>query len=198
MTSAPLPHRVLLARRLPLAMAALLLTACIGPSDTLARRGVDAAPGSTQEWIAASSAFDAPSRRLFVVDAASGRVEVMALASDSAPRRVGHIDGTAFSAGARQVATAAGLVAVRLGGRDPARGGMVALYRSRDLLLLGAVPVGPETRWLGFAGEGEGLLFEDAAGRRVMNIGEPSSPGTGRNERPAVAGPERHAASSVR
>lgn len=113
-------------------------------------------------------AFDAASKRLFVVNAQSGSVDVLDLADPAAPQKIDQIDASAVLAGAEinSVAVSNGLVAVAIQAPVKTDPGRVALYRASDLQLLGSATVGAQPDMVSFTPDGRTVL--------LANEGEPS------------------------
>lgn len=143
--------------------------------------GTDATPtGLTLEKIGAYStgqfgvsaaeipAFDAASKRLFVVNAQLGAVDVLNLADPTHPVKIGSIDATAVLPGAEinSVAVHNGIVAVAIQAPVKTDAGRMALYRASDLALISAVTIGAQPDMVTFTPDGHTVL--------VANEGEPS------------------------
>ena len=113
-------------------------------------------------------AYDAASRRLFVVNAQLGAVDVLNLSNPASPSKIGVIDATTLLAGAsiNSVAVHNGIVAVAIQAAVKTDNGRMALYRASDLTLLGSVAVGALPDMLTFTPDGNTVL--------VANEGEPS------------------------
>lgn len=113
-------------------------------------------------------AFDAASKRLFVVNAQLGAVDVLDLSNPASPTKIGAIDATTVLAGAsiNSVAVHNGIVAVAIQAAVKTDIGRMALYRASDLTLLGSVAVGALPDMLTFTPDGNNVL--------VANEGEPS------------------------
>ncbi|MCD0504316.1 choice-of-anchor I family protein, partial [Bordetella petrii] len=113
-------------------------------------------------------AYDAASRRAFVVNAQSGKIDVLDLSTPSAPAHLQTLDAEAVLAGAEinSVAVRGGLVAVAIQAPVKTDTGYVALYDAASLALLGSVPVGSLPDMLAFTPDGKTVL--------VANEGEPS------------------------
>ncbi|MDR7094649.1 choice-of-anchor I family protein [Hydrogenophaga laconesensis] len=113
-------------------------------------------------------AFDAASRRLFVVNAQLGAVDVLDMGNPASPTKIGAIDATTVLAGAsiNSVAVHNGIVAVAIQAAVKTDNGRMALYRASDLTLLGSVAVGALPDMLTFTPDGNTVL--------VANEGEPS------------------------
>lgn len=162
-----------------LVMAAVL-TAC-GGSDEPAAPVVEATPaGLTLEKIGGFStnqfgvsaaeipAFDAASKRLFVVNAQLGAVDVIDLSDPTKPVKLGQLDATAVLAGAEinSVAVFNGTVAVAIQAPVKTDPGRMALYRASDLSLLGSATIGAQPDMITFTPDGKTVL--------TANEGEPS------------------------
>lgn len=113
-------------------------------------------------------AFDAASKRLFVVNAQLGAVDVLDLTNPASPSKIGVIDATTVLAGAsiNSVAVHNGVVAVAIQAAVKTDNGRMALYRASDLSLLGSIAVGALPDMLTFTPDGNTVL--------VANEGEPS------------------------
>jgi DNA-binding beta-propeller fold protein YncE len=115
------------------------------------------------------TAYDAASRRLFVVNGANGTVDVLDLSSPSLPVRVGGISAAALGAGINSVAVNDGLVALAIEATVKTNPGVVAFYNASDLRFLHSVAVGALPDMVVFTPDGKTLL--------VANEGEPNSYG---------------------
>ncbi|MES2898861.1 MAG: choice-of-anchor I family protein [Pseudomonadota bacterium] len=115
------------------------------------------------------TAYDAASKRLFVVNGANGSVDVLDLANPAAPKLVGTISVAAIGGGVNSVAVHDGLVALAVEAKLKTSPGVVALYNAADLKLLNTVGVGALPDMLVFSADGKTLL--------VANEGEPNSYG---------------------
>ncbi|HUG24825.1 choice-of-anchor I family protein [Piscinibacter sp.] len=115
------------------------------------------------------TAFDAGSKRLFVVNGVNGTVDVLDLADPTAPVLVQTLSAEALGAGVNSVAVHDGLVALAVQAHVKTDPGVVALYRAADLQLLEWLPVGALPDMLAFTPDGRHLL--------VANEGEPNSYG---------------------
>ena len=113
-------------------------------------------------------AFDAASKRLFVVNALLGAVDVLNLADPTNPVKIGTIDATTVLAGAsiNSVAVHNGIVAVAIQAPVKTDNGRMALYRASDLTLISAVTIGALPDMVTFTPDGNTVL--------VANEGEPS------------------------
>ncbi|GIX29906.1 MAG: alkaline phosphatase [Porticoccaceae bacterium] len=138
--------------------------------------------GQFGEGAAEVVAFHPATARTFVVNAASGRVDVLDATSPQAPRHVATLDVAgdvaaalgvgreAFgAANSVSVAVAGDLVAVALEANPRQNPGQVALYRT-DGTFLRALPAGPLPDMLTFTPDGRRLL--------VANEGEPTTDGS--------------------
>lgn len=115
------------------------------------------------------TAFDARSKRLFVVNGANGTVDVLDLSTPSQPVRVGTLFVGALGAGVNSVAVHDGLVALAIEAAPKTSPGAVAFYEASTLQLLHTVRVGALPDMLVFTPDGRHLL--------VANEGEPNSYG---------------------
>lgn len=113
-------------------------------------------------------AYDAASKRLFVVNAQLGAVDVLNLANPASPVKIGAIDATAVLAGAEinSVAVHDGIVAVAIQAPVKTDNGRMALYRASDLSLISSVAIGALPDMVTFTPDGHTVL--------VANEGEPS------------------------
>lgn len=113
-------------------------------------------------------AFDPASKRAFVVNAQSGKLDVLDLSEPKQPKKVGEISAASVLANGEvnSVAVQNGLVAIAIQARPKTDAGRVALYQAADLKLLGSVTVGALPDMLTFTPDGKTLL--------VANEGEPS------------------------
>lgn len=180
------------ARRFPLRSFALcaimggVLVACGGGSDFIATgdgtaAAIERTPTGLQlERIGAYSAgvfavsaaeitaFDPASKRVFVVNAQAGAVDVLDLSDPTNPTLIDSIDANAVLAGAviNSVAVRDGLVAVAIEAALKTDNGKMALYRASDLKLLGSVTVGAQPDMVLFTPDGKYVM--------TANEGEPS------------------------
>lgn len=115
------------------------------------------------------TAFDASSRRLFVVNGANGTVDVIDLSNPALPSKVSTISVGSLGAGVNSVAVHDGLVAVAIEATRKTDNGVVAFYNAADLRLLQTVPVGALPDMLTFTPDGRYVV--------VANEGEPNSYG---------------------
>ena len=159
------------------------LAACGGGSDDTPAPGPvpEATPaGLTLEKIGGYStgqfgvsaaeipAFDAASKRLFVVNAQLGAVDVLDLSNPANPIKINVLDATAILAGAEinSVAVFNGIVAVAIQAPVKTDPGRMALYRAADLSLISSVTIGAQPDMVTFTPDGNTVL--------VANEGEPS------------------------
>lgn len=113
-------------------------------------------------------AYDAASKRAFVVNARKGSVDVLDMSDAAAPRHLGEIDASAVAAGAEvnSVAVKDGVVALAIQAADKTDPGFVGFYRADTLAPLTHVVVGALPDNLVFTPDGKTVL--------VANEGEPS------------------------
>lgn len=114
------------------------------------------------------TAFDAQSKRAFVVNAQSGKLDVLDMSDPAHPRHAGIIDATPIAAGAtvNSVAVHAGVVALAIEAAEKTAPGYVGFYRAADSSLISHVQVGALPDMLTFTPDGKKVL--------VANEGEPS------------------------
>lgn len=118
--------------------------------------------------------YDSCSDRLYVVNSQAASIDVLELSSNnSAPSKVGTIDLSlaATSAGieigaANSVSAKQGLVAVAIEAKVKQNPGLIALYRSDDLSLLGTYSAGPLPDMVTLSSDGLTIL--------AANEGEPN------------------------
>jgi len=115
------------------------------------------------------TAFDAASKRLFVVNGANGTVDVLDLASPNTPKRLGTISVSGMGVTVNSVAVHDGLVALAIEAAPKTSPGTVAFYNAADLKLINSVKVGAQPDMLVFTPDGSKVL--------VANEGEPSGYG---------------------
>lgn len=115
------------------------------------------------------TAFDAASKRLFVVNGANGTVDVLDLSQPTAPKLVATINVGSMGAGVNSVAVHEGLVALAIEANPKTSPGKVAFYQASDLKLLHSVTVGALPDMLVFTPDGQYVV--------VANEGEPNSYG---------------------
>jgi hypothetical protein len=115
------------------------------------------------------TAYDARSRRLFVVNAQTATVDILDVRNPAAPVKLTTIDTSAFGS-PNSVAVHDGLVAVAIESKPKTDPGRAAFYDTRGELIA-AVRVGALPDMLTFTPDGEYLL--------VANEGEPSGYGAG-------------------
>jgi DNA-binding beta-propeller fold protein YncE len=104
------------------------------------------------------TAFDAASKRLFVVNGASGTVDVLDLSDPANPRSVGSISVAAFGGGVNSVAVYDGLVALAIEATPKTNPGTIAFYNAADLRLLNSVTVGAQPDMVSFSPDGRYVL----------------------------------------
>lgn len=164
------------------AMVAGFLVACGGSDDPApAAVVVEATPASLtlakvggystgQYGVSAAEipAFDADSKRLFVVNAQLGAVNVLNLTDPANPTMIGNLDATAVLPGAEinSVAVFNGMVAVAIQAPIKTDPGRMALYRASDLSLISSVTIGSQPDMITFTLDGKTVL--------TANEGEPS------------------------
>ncbi|MDX3775361.1 choice-of-anchor I family protein [Chromatiaceae bacterium AAb-1] len=114
------------------------------------------------------TAYDADSKRAFVVNAQSGKLDVLYLTDPANPVYLDSLDVNNIVANAtvNSVATKNGLVAVAIEASPKTDHGYVAIYNAADLTLRDTVEVGALPDMLTFTPDGNYIL--------VANEGEPS------------------------
>lgn len=152
-----------------------LLAACGGEDDegertplTLSLEKIGSYDGAAL-GAAEITAYDAGSKRLFVVNGANGTVDVIDLSNPALPSKVSTISVGSLGAGVNSVAVHDGLVAVAIEATRKTDNGVVAFYNAADLRLLQTVPVGALPDMLTFTPDGRYVV--------VANEGEPNSYG---------------------
>lgn len=133
--------------------------------------------GAFVESAAEIPAFDAATKRGFIVNAKAGELDVLDLTNPASPSKIGAISAaaaaTAAGAGAsptvsvNSVASQCGVIAVAIESSPKTRNGFVSLYDARTLELLGSAEVGALPDMLTFTPDGKTLL--------VANEGEPNA-----------------------
>lgn len=156
-------------------LAAGLLAGCGGSDDdedltpkTLTMEKIGSYNGG-KVGAAEITAFDAASKRLFVVNGANGTVDVLDLSTPSAPKLLGTISVAGLGTGVNSVAIHDGLVALAIEASPKTNPGTVAFYNAADLKLINSVRVGAQPDMLTFTPDGRTVL--------VANEGEPNSYG---------------------
>lgn len=113
------------------------------------------------------TAYDAASKRLFVVNGANGTVDVLDLSAPAAPVKIGTIDVSALGASVNSVAVGDGLVALAIQAPVKTDPGVVAFYNAATLQRTASVQVGALPDMLTFTPDGLRVI--------VANEGEPNS-----------------------
>jgi len=152
---------------------ACTLAACGGDDDdptptTLALEKIGSYSGGAV-GAAEITAYDAGSRRLFVVNGANGTVDVLDLAAPGTPKLIGTINVASMGKAVNSVAVHDGLVALAIESDPKTQPGTVAFYNAADLKLINSVKVGALPDMLTFTPDGSKVL--------VANEGEPSGYG---------------------
>ncbi|WP_397532709.1 choice-of-anchor I family protein, partial [Roseateles sp.] len=156
--------------------SAALLSACGGGDDEIEEAtpvslslakigGFDGGAAGAAEI----TAYDASSKRLFIVNGANGTLDVVDLSDPAQPKRISTINVSALGGAVNSVAVHDGLVAVAIEAQPKTSPGTVAFYNAADLRLLGSVKVGAQPDMLTFTPDGKMVL--------VANEGEPNSYG---------------------
>jgi 2',3'-cyclic-nucleotide 2'-phosphodiesterase/3'-nucleotidase/5'-nucleotidase len=111
------------------------------------------------------SAYDAGSRRLFVVNSVQAKVDILDLSNPAAPAKVGAIDVTPYGAVANSVDTYNGLVAVAVQAEPKTDPGKILFFNTQGVLQK-QVPAGALPDMVTFSPNGKYVL--------AANEGEPS------------------------
>ena len=125
--------------------------------------------GIFDEGAAEIVAYDAPTRRAFVVNANDQTVDVLDISDPSQPALFGSIDVTQAAPDlgpANSVDVAKGILAVAIENDDKQANGIVAFYDTSSLALLGTVAAGALPDMVTFTKDGKTAL--------VANEGEPN------------------------
>ncbi|WP_087747684.1 MULTISPECIES: choice-of-anchor I family protein [unclassified Acidovorax] len=157
-------------------VAAAALSACGGGDDdveptpsTLKLEKIGGySSGTFLKSAAEIPAFDAASKRAFVVNAQSGKLDVLDLSDPKKPKKVGEVNGTSvlLNGEVNSVAVKDGLVAIAIQAKPKTDTGRIAIYQASDLKLLGSATVGALPDMLTFTPDGKTVL--------VANEAEPS------------------------
>lgn len=113
-------------------------------------------------------AFDAASKRLFVVNAEAGELDVLDISDPAHPKKIGAISTHALlpNSEVNSVAVRQGVVAVAVQAANKTDLGKVAFYQASDLSLISSVDVGALPDMLTFSPDGKLVV--------AANEGEPS------------------------
>lgn len=114
-------------------------------------------------------AFDAASKRLFVVNAKKGVVDVLDMTQPEKPVHIGELSARAYLAESdvNSVAVHQGIVALAVQAKNKTDNGIVAFFNAKDLTFMSQVEVGALPDMLVFTADGKKVL--------VANEGEPSA-----------------------
>lgn len=135
-------------------------------------------------------AYDAGTKRAFIVNAQSGKVDILDLRTPAAPAHLGVLDAASVTPGAEinSVAVRDGLVAVAVQAANKTDPGHVALYDAASFALLGSVQVGalpdmvtftPDGKYVLAANEGEpsdDYAIDPEGSVSVIDVADPSAP----------------------
>ena len=110
-------------------------------------------------------AFDAASKRAFVVNAKKGMLDVLDLTDPAKPKLIGEIDAKTIVAGAEvnSVAVYNGIVAVAVQAPNKTDNGFAAFYKASDLSLISYVAVGALPDMITFSPDGKTVLVSNEA-----------------------------------
>lgn len=113
------------------------------------------------------TAYDAASKRLFIVNAADAVIDVIDLKDPTKPTKIGMINASGFGAGINSVAVRDGIVAAAVEATVKQDNGLVVFYKASDLTKISQVTVGALPDMLTFSPDGKTVL--------VANEGEPNA-----------------------
>lgn len=113
-------------------------------------------------------AFDAVSKRAFVVNSFAGKIDVLDMSDPTTPVKINELSSDSVLVGSKvnSVAAQGGIVAVAIEAAIKTDNGRVAFYKASDLSLISSVEVGALPDMLIFTPDGKKVL--------VANEGEPS------------------------
>jgi hypothetical protein len=111
-------------------------------------------------------AFDASTKRIFVVNASAVTVDVLDARRPDQLDKIASIDASSLGGSANSIAVRDGVLAVAVEANDRQANGVVAFFRSADLKLLNTVMVGALPDMVAFDESGDFVL--------VANEGEPN------------------------
>lgn len=131
--------------------------------------GLAPAAGAPVVGAAEIPAYDADSKRAFLVNGAAATVDVVDLSDPVNPKRMGTLDLGTTGGAANSVAVHQGLVAVAVEATPKTSAGSVVFFRAADLSRLATVGVGALPDMLVFSPDGSRVI--------VANEGEPNSYG---------------------
>jgi 2',3'-cyclic-nucleotide 2'-phosphodiesterase/3'-nucleotidase/5'-nucleotidase len=122
--------------------------------------------GVFEQGAAEIVAFDAATKRIFVVNAAATTVDVLDASHPGSPQLLATIDASALGGSANSVAVKNGLVAVAIQDEVKTNAGRVAVYDTATLALRATFAAGALPDMLTFTPDGNAIL--------VANEGEPN------------------------
>jgi hypothetical protein len=111
-------------------------------------------------------AYDAASKRLFVVNAEDAVIDVLNVADPANPQKIGTIEIDGEGEEANSVAVSSGIVAVAVQAAEKTDNGRVEFYNAATLAKLSQIGVGAQPDMLTFTPDGKAVL--------VANEGEPN------------------------
>ncbi len=122
--------------------------------------------GAFDEGAAEIPAYDAATRRLFVVNGFDRTIDVLGIADPAHPVKAGAIAVSKIGAAAHSVASFGGVIAAAIEANEKTDPGFVAFYDAASLKLISRVTVGALPDMLTFTPDGRHVL--------VANEGEPN------------------------
>lgn len=125
------------------------------------------------------TAYDAGTKRLFVVNGEAQAIDVLDITDIDAPKKVQSFSLAAYGGAPNSVAVKNGLVAAALDGKDKQGPGHVVFFNAADLTLRGQVEVGAMPDMVTFSPDGRYVL--------AANEGEPDPLDMARDPEGAVA-----------
>ncbi|SEJ49166.1 hypothetical protein SAMN04488058_10948 [Deinococcus reticulitermitis] len=140
----------------------------VSAAGRLSRTGrYQAEPFAYDKGVAEITAYDPASRRLFVVNGATGGLDLLSLSDPARPTLLKSVDLSAYGAGANSVAVQGGVVALAVEAEVKTDAGQVVFLNSDGQPVAQPVTVGALPDMLTFTPDGAHLL--------VAGEGEPSS-----------------------
>jgi len=158
------------------ALAAAVASGALGVTLPTSAQAADGALGMSllgrystgvfDEGAAEIPAYDAATKRLFVVNGHLGQVDVIDVAVPAAPVKVGFLDLSTWGSAANSVAAHGGVIAVAIQAADKTDPGTVAFFDAATLAVVSSVGVGALPDMVTWTKDGQRVL--------VANEGEPN------------------------